>query len=79
MHEARRDVEAARTLADEAIAHSTEHGFELFASLGAVHRGWLLADAAEIRSGVAAYRNTGSGFGVPTGGVKYPRRFHWMR
>src|SRR5262245_13633732 len=66
LHEARRDVEAARELAEEAIAHSTEHGFELFASLGAVHRGWLLADADEIRSGVTAYRNTGSGFGVPT-------------
>jgi len=66
LHECRRDVEAARELVDEAIAHSTEHGFELFVSLGAVHRGWLLGDAAEIRSGVTAYRNTGSGFGVPT-------------
>src|SRR5262249_52299291 len=65
-HECRRDVEAARELADEAITHSTEHGFELFVGLGAVHRGWLLADAPEIRSGVTAYRNTGSGFGVPT-------------
>jgi predicted ATPase len=65
-HEARRDVEAVRAFADEADAHSTEHGFELFASLAAVHRGWLRGDAAEIRSGVAAYRNTGSGLGVPT-------------
>ena len=65
-HEARRDVEAARQHADEAVRCSTEYGFELFASLEAVHRGWLQTDAGEIRSGVTAYRKTGSEFGVPT-------------
>jgi DNA-binding winged helix-turn-helix (wHTH) protein/predicted ATPase len=64
--ECRRDVDAARTFADEAIRHSTENGFELFASLASVHRGWLAGDAAEIRSGVTAYRDTGSRFGMPT-------------
>ena len=65
-HEARRDVDAAKAFADEAILHSTEHGFELLASLGAVHRGWLLGDPSLIATGISAYRATGSGFGMPT-------------
>jgi predicted ATPase len=65
-YECRRDVETGHALADEAVLHSTEHEFELLASLAAVHRGWLLVDAVEIRTGVTAYRDTGSGFGVPT-------------
>jgi len=72
-HQARREFHAVQELADAAIAHSTEHGFELFRSLGAVHRGWLLAEGgrgeegvAEMQSGLAAYREHGAGFGVPT-------------
>ena len=65
-HECRRDAATARPLADEAVRHSTEHQFELFASLQSLHRGWQIGDAEEIRAGVAAYRDTGSGFGVPT-------------
>jgi adenylate cyclase len=64
--ECRRDVDAARAFADEAVLHSTQHGFELFASLAAVHRGWLAGDATEIRSGVTAYGATGSRVGMPT-------------
>src|SRR5262249_24376880 len=72
-HQARREVHAVEELADAAIAHSTEPGFELLRSLGAVHRGWLLAEGgrgeegvAEMQSGLAAYREHGAGFGVPT-------------
>jgi DNA-binding winged helix-turn-helix (wHTH) protein/predicted ATPase len=65
-HECRRDAEAARPLADEAVRHSTEHQFELFVSLQSMHHGWQLGDAEAIRAAVAAYRSTGSGFGVPT-------------
>jgi DNA-binding winged helix-turn-helix (wHTH) protein/predicted ATPase len=65
-YECCRDVEAARSLAEEAVLHSTEHGFELLASLAALHRGWLLVDEALAREGVKAYRDTGSAFGMPT-------------
>jgi predicted ATPase len=65
-HEVRRDVEAAKDLAAEAVMHSTRHGFDLLASLASVHLGWLHGDPAELRFGITAYRTTGSGFGVPT-------------
>jgi predicted ATPase len=65
-YECRRDPEAARVLGEEAVLHSTEHGFELLGSLQALHRGWLLVDSAEAQRGVKAYRDTGSAFGMPT-------------
>jgi predicted ATPase len=72
-HQCRREVQAVRELGDEGILHSTEHGFELLLSVGAVHRGWLLSEegegeegTAQIRSGLHAYREKGGGFGVPT-------------
>src|SRR5262249_20745232 len=72
-HQARREVHAVAELADPAIAHSTEHGCELFRRLGAVDGGWLLAARGrgeegvdEMRSGLAAYREHGAGFGVAT-------------
>lgn len=65
-YECRREADVARVLAEEGLAQAREHGFELFASLGAVHDGWQRADAGEIRAGVAAYRQTGSRFGLPT-------------
>jgi predicted ATPase len=65
-HEIRREVDAAKLLADEAVLHSTQHEFLLFASLAAVHRGWQLGDPDELRAGVTAYRATGSGFGLQT-------------
>ncbi|MEW6273065.1 MAG: hypothetical protein AB1689_27620, partial [Thermodesulfobacteriota bacterium] len=72
-HECRGEVEAVEELADAGMRHSTEHGFELFASLGALHRGWLLCargdrqeGVAQIRAGVAAYRGTGAGLGMAT-------------
>ena len=65
-HEVRREEEMARMLADDGIHQATEHGLELFASLAAIHRGWLCGDATEMRSGVTAYRATGGGFGLQT-------------
>jgi predicted ATPase len=65
-HQVRREVETAQALAAEGVNHAREHGFDLFASLDSVHRGWLHGDPAELRDGIAAYRATGSGFGMPT-------------
>jgi DNA-binding winged helix-turn-helix (wHTH) protein/predicted ATPase len=72
-HQCRREVPAVRELGEAGITQSTEHGFELLLCIGAVHRGWLLCEegrgeegAAEIRSGLAAYREKGAGFGLPT-------------
>jgi DNA-binding winged helix-turn-helix (wHTH) protein/predicted ATPase len=65
-YEVRREVEAATALAREGVMHSTEHGFDLLASLAAVHRGWLDGDPDELRAGITAYRATGSGFGLQT-------------
>ena len=65
-HESRGDADTARPLADEAVRHSTEHGFEMMASLGAIHRGRLAGDASELCEGVTAYRDTGCRFGMPT-------------
>lgn len=61
-----RDVEAADALGEEGIALSTEHGFELYASMAPFHRGWQRRDPDEIARGIAAYRAAGSGFGLPT-------------
>jgi DNA-binding winged helix-turn-helix (wHTH) protein/predicted ATPase len=65
-HEVRHEVDEATALAREGVLHSTEHGFDLLASLAAVHRGWLDGDPDELRAGVTAYRATGSGFGLQT-------------
>jgi predicted ATPase len=67
------DADGVRRVADEAVLHSTEHGFELLLPLGDVLRGWWLSatgqreqGAAMIRSGVTAYRDNGAGIGLPT-------------
>jgi len=69
----RRDVDAVRELTDAAVPQATDHGFELLLNLGAVHRGWVLAEsgapehgAAQIRDGVTAYRTNGAALGLPT-------------
>ena len=65
-HQVRREVDTAQALAAEGVMHAREHGFDLFASLDSVHRGWQHGDPAELRDGITAYRATGSGFGLPT-------------
>jgi DNA-binding winged helix-turn-helix (wHTH) protein/predicted ATPase len=72
-HQCRRESPAVEELGDAGIACSTEHGFELMLSIGDLHRGWLLCGRGQgeegtalMRSAVAAYRDRGGGFGVPT-------------
>jgi len=65
-HLFRREREAVLELEEEAIAHSTEHGFRLFPMMGAFHRGWLLSEEArgedalaQMRDGLAGLRAIG--------------------
>src|SRR5258707_1193954 len=62
-----REPEQVRTHAEAAIALAKEHGFELFAAMGAIFRGWArsmlgegAAGAAEVRRGYEDYRRTGA-------------------
>jgi predicted ATPase len=71
-HLHRKEREAVRELEDEALAHSTEHGFRLFPMLAAIHRGWLLSEQArgeeglaQMREGLAALRAIGIEFRRP--------------
>ncbi len=54
-----------RELEEEALAHSTEHGFRIFPSMGAIHRGWPLSEAqgedalAQMLEGLSTTRAIG--------------------
>jgi DNA-binding winged helix-turn-helix (wHTH) protein/predicted ATPase len=61
-----RQAEVANPLGAEGIRLSTEHGFELYASLAPLYRGWEEGNADEMRRGVEAYRAMGARFGLPT-------------
>ena len=68
----RRDVPAVYEHAEAALALSTEQGFQLYAALGTILRGWALAmqgqgeaGMAQVRQGLAAYRATGAVQAVP--------------
>src|SRR5262249_40316877 len=68
----RRDVLAVYEHADAAVALATEQGFPLWVALGTSMRGWALAmqgqgeeGLAQVRLGIAAWRDTGAGLGVP--------------
>ena len=65
-HLYRKERDAVRELEDEALARSTEHGFRLFTTMGAIHRGWVLSEQgrgeealAQIREALAALRAIG--------------------
>jgi len=67
-----RDNEAVGELADELVAVTTEQGFPLWRAQGTMFRGWVKVengDLAEgtslLRSGLAAFRATGSGVFMP--------------
>jgi predicted ATPase len=68
----RRDVPAVHEQAEAAVALSTEQGFPQWAALGMSLRGWALAmqgqgeeGMAQIRQGVASWRDTGTALHVP--------------
>ena len=74
-HLYRKERDAVRELEDEALAHSTEHGFRLFTMMGAIHRGWVLSGAGAGRGSarpdsgstgrVARHRNRAPKAGIP--------------
>jgi predicted ATPase len=66
------DRPAVQGLEDEGVRIDTEHGFALFVSIGAVYRGWLLAEEghgleglAQMQRAVAGYREIGAGMLFP--------------
>jgi predicted ATPase len=68
----RRDVRAVYEHAEAAVALATEQGFPLWVALGTIMRGWALAmqgqgkeGLAQVRQGIAAWRDTGAALGVP--------------
>ena len=73
LHQFRREPQAARGHAEAAIAICAEQGFPLFMSMGAILRGWALAQeghydeaSAQMRQGLADLRATGAGLWQPT-------------
>ncbi len=63
----RRERQAMQELEAEALALDTEHGFGLFLTAGAIHRGWLSAEdgreeegLAQMRQGLARHRAIGA-------------------
>jgi DNA-binding winged helix-turn-helix (wHTH) protein/predicted ATPase len=68
----RRECAAMRAVEDVALAHDTEHGFDLFLTAGAIHRGWLAAEEgraaeglAQMQLGLARIRAIGAAVLVP--------------
>jgi predicted ATPase len=66
-HQFRREERAVHEWADAAISLATEQGFPLWVAMGAMLRGWALAEQgqgeegiAQLRQGLAAYRATGA-------------------
>jgi len=56
LHQFRRDVEEVGRLAEEAIAHSTEHGFSYYLAWAEALRGWSCAALGAPDEGLAAIR-----------------------
>jgi predicted ATPase len=72
LHQYRREGKATQERAETLIALSSEQGFPQWVALGTVRRGWALAEQgqgeegiAQIRQGLAAYRETGAKLGRP--------------
>src|SRR5213076_543538 len=72
LHQFRREWRLAQERAEAAIALSAEQGFAMSLSQAAILRGWALAEqgqgeegSAQIRQGLAAYREAGSELNRP--------------
>ena len=66
LHRMRRDPQATRETAEEALALATEHGFPLWVAWAAMHRGWALAQLGRYEEGIALVREGMEGW-VATG------------
>ncbi len=72
LHHWRREHQTVQELEDEALAHDTEHDFGLLLTIGAIQRGWLLAERgrseeglAQMQEGLARHREIGATVLVP--------------
>jgi predicted ATPase len=72
LHHWRREHQTVQELEDEALVHDTEHDFGLLLTIGAIQRGWLLAERgrseeglAQMREGLARHREIGATVLVP--------------
>jgi predicted ATPase/DNA-binding winged helix-turn-helix (wHTH) protein len=73
LHQARRDHQTMSVLVEAAFDQAKEHGLGVFIASGAIQRGWLLAERghaadglASMQQGVAALREIGANFVIPT-------------
>jgi predicted ATPase/class 3 adenylate cyclase len=72
IHQFCRDIQATQEGAERVLALAREQGFPAYASLATLYRGWALAEQGledvgitMLRQGMAAYRATGAGLGLP--------------
>jgi predicted ATPase len=72
LHHWRGEHQTVHELEGEALAYDTEHGFGLLLTVGAIQRGWLLAERgereqglAQMQEGLAAHREIGAEVLVP--------------
>ena len=72
LHHLRREMQATQEMAEATIALSTEHGFPHWLAQGVIYRGWALAEQgrreegiAQMREGLAAWRDVGAEMGRP--------------
>ena len=72
IYQFRRQVPAVHEQAEATVTLSTEQGFQLWAALGTILRGWALAlqgqgeeGLAQVHQGIAAWRRTGAALQVP--------------
>jgi predicted ATPase len=67
----RREIQATQERAERVSVLAREQGTPAYSALAALYRGWALAEQgleegiAELRQGMAAYRATGAGLGLP--------------
>jgi predicted ATPase len=71
-HQHRREKQAVRACAEEALTLSTEQGFPFYVAIGTILRGWALArqgqvteGVAQLRQGLTAYRAAGAELARP--------------
>jgi predicted ATPase len=72
IHQFCRDIQATQEGAERVLALAREQGFPAYASFATLYRGWALAEQGledvgitMLREGMAAYRATGAGLGLP--------------
>jgi predicted ATPase/DNA-binding winged helix-turn-helix (wHTH) protein len=72
IHQFCRDIRATQERAETVLAFARDGGFPAYSAMAILYRGWALAEQGlekegltELRQGMAAYRATGAGLGLP--------------